>query len=198
MGFKFKARDDWQDFVDAPVAPANYKDPDKITQYVADKTEQLQRDAANDIRTSVLEEAVALVEGQSGKVVGQQRFTTGAGVLEYIESLDTRNVTVVAVDTVDALRRCAWDSIRSTTELQVPGWITDMNINSNAMPDGAPTLINLWRMSGAKATGVPVHTWLTIWLKCAVPVNVLDYPEQTATLLRQASNLVEARSLSYA
>lgn len=37
-----KLRSGWQEYVKAPTAPANYKDPQKIEEYIRKKTEQLE------------------------------------------------------------------------------------------------------------------------------------------------------------
>ncbi len=60
-GFECAAKSDWKAYTPAPKAPSNYKDPDKISRYVAEATAKAETEAKFKPLAGYVEKAVMLL-----------------------------------------------------------------------------------------------------------------------------------------
>jgi hypothetical protein len=173
IGFEFERVENWKNCVEVPTAPKNYKDKDKIAEYIDSRYAELSRTAETGILTSRLRTACTLTDDGEAK-----KMTTAAALMHYLRE-HPEFTDIIAIDTLSNLRRCAWGAVAEGKSDVVPAWAWHMNTD-RGYTEG-PNIVNLWRMSGAKAAGVSAQQWLSQWLQGTVDSN----PKHIALALRK-------------
>lgn len=132
IGHKTTVSPDFKEFVTEPKAPKNYKDPQKISDYIEEAKTEIRNTSSFKPFTSIVEEVSVRVEDENGKVVNLKTYKGVADFPEFIRHLDVtigineakaftfQAYTFMRIVSMQAIRA----GIKSTT---VPMWLTDCN-----------------------------------------------------------------------
>jgi hypothetical protein len=152
LGFELTARSGWQEYLDAPEKPSNWKEETfqaKLPELWAKK----EKEAPEHLAAGKIKAICGL-----GEQLLYEQFTP-AGLIANVEGwLKASNpFTLVGFDLADGLRHVAWDYLHAEKAPSVPWWLWPVQ--------DMPQLIKVdpFSLSGAKQERIKLRTWLAHW-----------------------------------
>lgn len=132
IGHKTVTSPDFQEFVSEPKAPKNYKDPQKISDYIEEAKTEIRNTSSFKPFTGIVSEVSVRVEDKEGKVTALKTYKGAADFPSFIKHLDdTVGANKAEAFTFQAhtfMRIISMQAIRSGLKsTTIPMWLTNCN-----------------------------------------------------------------------
>ena len=157
IAFDKQPIENWQDHVIVPTYSSHWK-PETIAKKQQEYLDGYGDKAPNELPTGNVVSLSVKSEGSDGVVTSPLK-----GEFPVMKFPDSSRL--IGIDTRHELRLCAWSLRRQGAK--VPLWLWDVSLEDPSEDGvwtwGGLTVVNLYSLSGAKASSIPLDAWLNAW-----------------------------------